>query len=932
MPPGPHTHDHALPDGTTVRMRPMVPDDAPLLLAMWDRTSRRSRELRFHGPFDLNERNVGVFTDYEPQTQLALAATTGRDTDQRIIGVARYVIDADQPDHAEFAALVEDAHQGRGIGSALVRHVAEAAHAAGVRVLSGDVLAENASMLRVIRDLGFGHRDRRVSSVVRSDLELELNEDFLRAVDDRERTAARAALGRFLRPDSVAVVGASHDPRSVGGQVLDHLVGSGYAGTVLAVDPDADTVAGLPAWPRIADLPEVPELVVVTVPASQVNDVVDEAGTRGVRAVCILSSGFADDGEPGWRRQADLMRIARGHGLRVMGPNCMGVMNLHPDHVLNASRSPRTPPHGHTALLSQSGVLGTTILDLAAARGIGVSSFASVGNKADISGNDLLRYWEQDHDTANVLLYLESFGNPRAFSRIARRVGRRKPIVVVKAARTAAGARASRRRLPLPSSDEEAVEALFAQTGVIRTDTLAELFDVAGLLSGQPLPAGARVGVVGNVGGPGIMAVDALEANGLEVAALSSRTRERLAPHVGGDHTANPVEVPDDGNVADVEAAVRILGTSTDVDMVLALVVPLAHQDADSLAAALVRARGDIDERLVLVVVLMTPDGHVPTTLLDAGIPVHGFPETAATALGRVVRHADWRRRPLGTVLEPPDMDRAAARRLVGDALAATDELDRAHPSARSAWLDPVDAHAVLDAYGIPRAPSRFVTSPDGAAEAFRDLGGPVVVKVVDGKPVDSMLDTVEVGRRSHRAAAAAARDLIERREAGFPTDVRSPRFTHPTAPVQSSGHPDMATAGPGCRLLVQAMVEGTEMAVGVRHDPVFGPVVTAGLGGGLADLIGDRTARVTPLTDRDIHEMLDDLRMRPLLDGWRGSPAADVDALTDLLARVNALVQDLPEVTEVAMNPVFVGPTGVAVADVRIRAARTTRHGSDTH
>ncbi len=921
MPPGSHDHDHALPDGTTIRIRRLTPDDAPLLLAMWDRTSARSRQLRFHGPFDLNERNVGVFTDPDPDWQLALAAITGRDDDTRLVGVSRYVIDRDRPDEAEFAALIEDAHQGRGIGSALVRHVAEAAHDAGVRILSGDVLAENASMLRVIQDLGLEHTDRVDHSVVRSDLRLDLSEDFLQVVDQRTRTAARSALTRFLRPASVAVVGASRDPDAVGGQVVHHLVTGGYTGTVLPVNPAADTIHGLPAYSGLDALPQVPDLVVVAVPATEVNDIVDRAGDVGVRAVCILSAGFADAGEEGWRRQAELMRRARSHGLRIVGPNCMGVMNLDPAVALNATVSARMPPHGRTAFLSQSGVLGTTILDMAAVRGLGISTFASVGNKADISGNDLLQYWEEDHDTDQMLLYLESFGNPRTFSRIARRVGRRKPIVVVKAARTRSGARASTRLTVERSGDDDAVEALFSQTGVIRTDTLAELFDVAGLLATQPLPAGSRVGIVVNAGGPGILAADALEANDLEVAALSTRTRQRLVPHVGPDHVGNPVDVRPGGTVADFEEAVRILGTSTEVDAIVAIMVPLANHRADDLARAVVRARGDINERLPLVAVTMTPDGQVPSVLSDAGIPAHPFPESAATALGRVADHARWRRRPLGTVLAPDGIHAGAARQLVRAALAATPGLDHAHPAARSAWLDPVDAHAVLDHYGVPRARSRFVTTPEAAADAFRDLGGPVAVKVVDGKPLDTLLDTVEVGRRSHRAAAAAARDLIARREQGFAPDEPA-WFTYPTAPMQTTDHPDRLGPGPGCRLLVQEMLAGTEMAVDVRHDTVFGPVVAAGLGGPLADLIGDRTTRVTPLTDRDIDEMLADLRMRPLLEGWRGSPAADMSSLHDLLARINALVEDLPEVTELRMNPVFVGPDGAHVADVRIRVA----------
>ena len=484
------SHDHVLPDGTTVYVRPITPEDAGRLLRMWDRTSDRSRRQRFHGSFDLNERTVKLFTEFDPALQFALVATLGRGEDESIVGVARYVQDPDDPSHAEFAALVEDAQQGRGVGTALVRHVAMHAYEAGVRTLSGDVLADNARMLRLINELGFEHKDQRDQSVVRSDLGLELGESFLRVVDEDERKAATASLNRFFSPESIAVVGASRDPKSIGGLVFDHILHGRFAGVVYPVNPNAQYVSAVQAYPSVSDLPTVPDLVLVCVPARFVAGVVDEAGTAGVRAVCIVSAGFSEAGEEGRARHDELMEIVRAHGMRVVGPNCMGIMNATEGVRMNGTFSSTFPMPGRMAFSSQSGALGLAVIEHANDLGLGLSTFVSVGNKADISGNDLLLYWDQDPDTDVILLYLESFGNPRKFSRIARRISRHKPIVAVKSGRTGAGVRAASSHTAAISAGDVAVEALFKQAGVIRTDTLEELFDVATLLSSQPLPRG----------------------------------------------------------------------------------------------------------------------------------------------------------------------------------------------------------------------------------------------------------------------------------------------------------------------------------------------------------------------------------------------------------------------------------------------------------
>ena len=909
-------HDHVLPDGTTITIRPISPDDDRRLLGMWDRTSAESRRRRFMGPFRMDEETVKRFTNLDPDLQFAVVAVRGRGEDERIVGVARYERDPDDRRQAEFAALVEDAEQGRGIGTALVREVAIAAYEAGITHLTGDILSDNVRMLNLVRELGLEYRSGHEGGIVRSDLEVSMSDRFLDVIDSSEREAAEAALRRFFRPERIAVVGASRDRDAIGGLVFANLLAGGFTGAVYPVNPNAPYVQGVAAYPSLSACPDVPDLVMVCVPGPLVGPVIDEAGELGVAAVCVVSAGFAEMGGIGHDRQDDLVARIRGYGLRVVGPNCMGLLNGAQDVRMNATFSRTFPAPGRVSMSSQSGALGLAVLEHVERLGLGIATFVSVGNKVDISGNDLLLYWENDPDTDVILMYLESFGNPRKFSRIARRISRTKPIVAVKSGRTSAGVRAASSHTAAIGSGDVAVEALFAQTGVIRTDTLEEMFDVATLMANQGLPGGRKVAILTNAGGPAILAADALESNGLEVPTLSERTQEELRaflPEEAG--IGNPVDMIASASPEAYGRALDVLGNADEVDIVFVVFIPAGATGTEGVASALIDARSRVPDHVPVVSVFMSSEVQ-PRELGAAGIPSFSFPEAAARAVGRVARYARWRRRPLGSPVEPEGLDRDAARaevdRVLADAAVgaragaaavarAGDGNGNGNGDGDGLWLTTDQAATILRAYGVPLAVAEVVMTAEEAAEVQRRLGRPVAVKLA------TEIHKADVG--------------------GVVLDLDTPEEVERTVTELRERLTSQGLEQHAERFLVQEMIdEGIEMVVGVTHDPSFGPIVLTGAGGTLVELLRDVCVRITPLTDHDVDDMLDQLRMAPLLRGYRGAPPADAAALKDLLHRINAMVEDLPEVVELDLNPVFVRNEGhgVVAADIRMKLAPT--------
>jgi acyl-CoA synthetase (NDP forming) len=710
-----------------------------------------------------------------------------------------------------------------------------------------------------------------------------------------EHTAA--SLRPFFAPRSVAVIGASRDPRSIGFRLLDALLAGGFQGPVFPVNPHAPAIHALRTYPSVADVPGPVDLAVIAVPPAAVLGVVDECAASGVPALLVITAGFAEVGPEGLALQNQLLDKVRAAGMRMIGPNCLGMINTDPDVRLNATFVPLTPPPGHIAVSSDSGALGLALLAAADRLGLGVSSCVSVGNRADVSSNDLLEYWENDPATRVVLLYLESFGNPRRFARIARRVGRSKPIVAVKSGRTGAGRRAAGSHTAALAARELAVDALFHQTGVLRADTLEELFDLAAFLDAQPLPPGRRVGIITNAGGPAILCADACEAGGLSLPELSGPTRSLLAAFLPTTaSTANHVDMIASAGPDEFRRATEILLTCGEVDALIVVFVPpgpteLTAEVSRAVAEGVTRARaaGAVD---CPVLACILPDMGVHSLAGREGerIPCYPFPESAARALAKSNLHAEWRRTPHEYApLTGPGIDAPRARAVCRKVLDERGE----------GWLSVRETREVLEAAGLPVAPGGVAGSADEAVALARALGFPVAVKLASREIVHK---TEIGGVRLSLADEAAVREAF--------AGIRDR--------LAREGKAD-AMEG----VLIQPMIPwGTEVMVGMTYDPLFGPLIAFGLGGIHVEVLGDVCFRVAPLTVQDAGEMVRSVRAHRLFEGYRGHPRADVPALERLLLRFSRLIEEVPELREVDLNPVFaLAPgEGCLIADARVR------------
>lgn len=778
---------------------------------------------------------------------------------RRLLGVGGFRMPPAGRPGATLFAVAPDA-LGNGVGTLLLEHAIEGAAAAGIDTLSTTVPAD-ASAIHVLRGSGATLHEQPTDGLVRVEISTRLEEPGRGRWEERSRARTAASLLPLFRPRAVAVIGASPSPGSVGGQVLRRLVEGGFNGPVYPVHPSAHSVGSVRAYPSVEDIPDQVDLAVIAVPAAVVQGVVEACSRAGVRALVVLSAGFAETGEEGRRLEAQLLHTVREHGMRMVGPNCLGVLNTDPEVALNASFGRALPAPGHVGMSSQSGAMGLVITDHAQQLGLGLSTFISVGNKADISGNDLLEYWERDPATNVIVLYLESFGNPRRFSRIARRVSRTKPILAVKSGRSAAGLRAAQSHTAALASSDIAVDALFEQSGVLRVDTLEELFNVASALTAQPLPEGRRVAVITNAGGPGILCADACEAGGLELPELSTATLEVLRaalPSTAG--LANPVDMIATATPDQYELVTQQVLQDRSIDSLIALNVAVGAARADAFVRA-IRRGAEGAARLTgvqkpLLACLMTPEDFPPSLRVTPGqpsavgtIPAYRFPETPARALAQMWRYRAMRDRPPGREHVPAGADRAAARAVVDAALARGD-----------GWLTMAECEALLRAAGIPLPRWRIAGSPDEAATVAEEFAVPVAAKVVaPGIVHKTDVGGVALGLETPGAVREACASMLRRID----------------APIEG--------------FIVQEMVrQGTEVIVGVTSDPTFGPLVAFGLGGTAVEVLGDVAFRVTPLTDVDAADMVRGIRAARLLQGHRGQPPSDLGAIEDLLMRIS--------------------------------------------
>jgi len=899
-----------LTDGSTVEVRPARPQDFEAVRAMHAAMSPDNMYLRFFSMSPgVAEREASRVCREPDSDHMALLAWQ----DGRLVGVAAYE-PAGKPGVAEVAFAVPDDMHGRGIASLLLEHLVWQARQRDLRAFTAETLAENSAMLRVFADAGLPAQRRISGGVVELTFPLPGGEDayrlgsYLEAVASRESRADVASLRPLLQPRSVAVVGPSRRRGTAGRAILRNIVTGGFTGPVYAVNPHARTMEGVPCVASVDGLPGPVDLAVIAVPPSAVPEVAVQCGRHGVRALTVMTSGLGAAG-------GDLLAICRQYGMRLVGPNCFGI--IVPWIGLDASMAANHPLPGVAGVVVQSGGMGIALLEQMSRLGIGVSSFASLGEKYDVSTDDLLTWWAQDEVTRIAVLYVESFGNPRKFAGTARRVAQRMPVLTVIGGRSPAGQRAAASHHAAAATPLATQEALFGQAGVIATTSLGELIDTAALLACQPLPAGNRVAIVSNAGGAGVLAADACAGHGLQVVRLGAATRRalrRLLP--AGAEVSGPVDTGPLVTTGTFRACLEEVAAADGVDAVLAVAVPTAFSDLRAAVAGAVVSKPlavallDRAESVTRLKRLPVPGplagrradtgpaaagpaaaaaGEQAAAIIDeaaaavTGVPAYADPESAARALGHAARYQAWRGRQRGKVPELEGLRTADARALVTGFLAG---------SPAGGWLPGARAAELLSCYGVPLVATIAAASEQEAAAAAAQLGGRVVLKA-------------EAEGLVHRTGAGAVR-----------VDLRTPQEV-------AEGYRTLA-AGFGPRLrrvLVQPMLAGgVEVYIGVAQEPVFGPLVVFGSGGVTAEVPGDQVTRLTPLTDADADEMIHAVHAAPLLAGGRGTPPADTAGLADTLLRVSRLADDLPEVSQLDLDPVVVREDGVWCVDVRVR------------
>jgi acetyl coenzyme A synthetase (ADP forming)-like protein len=865
--------DVVLRNGRTLRIRPVRGNDREHLRAFFMTLSPETLHARFFAMCTADQALLYAPASVDYVHDFGVVGEVG----DRIVAVAHYFASPRHPSIAEVAFAIADDQQGCGIGTLLLEKLAAAASRNHIERFEAELLSHNARMLDVFLSSGFDVLRRSDEGTIHVSFAIGATPSSRSHTASRAQHAAHESMKPIFEPRSIAIVGVGRRPGQLGHEILSNLRRSGFNGELFAVNPHAKEIDGVHSYPSLIEIPFAVDLAILVVPAPEVERVIDDCVTKGVRGVVVITAGFGETGQLGRDAERRLLDKVRAAGMRMVGPNCMGVINTDPAVRMHGTFAATYPPAGNVAMSSQSGALGVAILDYARSLNIGFSTFLSVGNKADVSGNDLIQYWAEDKRTDVILLYLESFGNPRKFAEIARRVGKSKPIVLVKAGRSASGARAAASHTGALASSDVIVADLLRQSGVIRTDTLEELFDVASLLANQPLPRGRRVAILTNAGGPGILAADACEAHGLTLAPLGDATVDRLRSFLpAAASVGNPVDMIASASPDHYRRSLEALIHDGSIDDVLVIYIPVQPTDAPEVAAA-IRDIGTRAGDKTILATFMSAHG-VPEPL--APVPSFAFPERAVAALARAANYAEWRRRPEKEAA-PLTLDEKTLRDVVNDAI-----------ERGGGWLDPAEVDRVLRAAGINTACGEIVTDPDEAFEAAMRIAQPVALKAIGPNLLHK---SDRGGVRLRLQTECDARDAF--------------------LEMKTRLGDDMTAA------YVQPMITGgIEVMLGATDDPAFGQVLAFGAGGTLVELLNDVAFRIHPLTETDADHIIQQTRVAKLLTGIRGAAPSDVPALHEAILRLSALINICPEIRELDINPLKVLEHGAIALDARIR------------
>lgn len=882
-----------LQDGSSILLRPIRPGDSKNCAVLINRLGRGTHFIRFdHSLTGIGSEDAIRLCTIDYTNTFALVAEVYKDGHKEIVALGRYYKHPQKPS-AEIFILVAEEYRHKGLATHLLEKLSAVAKSKGIKIFEADVPSDSKPSLSLLNNIGFHVTSVKEDNLYHVLMPITPTRRMIQKERERERLATIASIKALVYPQSIAIIGASRTPGTVGYSLVRCLLESRYTGAIYPVNTSSSVVQSIKAYPSVMDIPAEVDMAIIAVPAAAVSRVTEDCGKKGVRSLVVISDGFKESGPDGAVLERELREIALSHGMRVVGPNCMGVINTDPAINMNATFSTIYPSPGNISFLSQSGAMGVVILEYARSLNTGIATFFSVGNRIDVSANDLLQYWEQDPRTKVILLYLESFGNPQKFVNITRRVSAKKPVVVVKSGRTAAGSRAASSHTGSLATSEVVTEALFQQTGAIRVSAIEELFDVANLLSNQPPPKGRRLAIITDGGGPGILAADAAAEKGLILPELSPESAAKIKPHLKRSvRVNNPLDTTPQASIEDFAAIMEILAEDENIDAVLTIFVPPVMAEEKNIAEALRKVVPVYRRNNKPLLACYLGQKGLKAELGTPGkfVPSYAFPENAVAALAKAVEYAERKSKPKGVVPRMPDIQREKARKIIEMALTRSIQ--------RPLWLTPEEITGLLECYRIKYAVPQFAASPDEAKNLAKRLGFPVAIKLAS----TTITHKTDVG--------------------GVVLDVNTPDEVKKAFEEIKARLVRVKRENEMDGVTVQPMVpEGIETIVGVSHDPSFGPIIMFGMGGVNAEMINDVAFRLHPLTDLDARDLIRSIKMTKLFEGYRGAPPSDIASVQDLLLRLSALIEDIPQVHELDFNPVKVLPAGQGyfVVDARI-------------